>query len=646
MERPQTLEIDQALFGYSDGHRELAASIRLSPKDMYELAARSDLVPGTQLDVNESYLVGFCLPESRIFALIRTWLAPEMPRPGCVWSHVLLLPKTFLASQVDLGILETLFVRPDGSNVREHYSQKLNVHRLAKAVPPEVALMARLLVAYYDPGEVSLEVARDRDSYRAALALWSQQWPRLRSEFEFKTALDLDRNADPGSRSVSGNLRLDRADAAEEDLWLPLAVEDAVARTVTPLRRFLWRYGKDFKRPRQAFKDLVKLYGESRHSVHGMNAAQISWIIKDAAGRQNAVTLKRDLLGVISSTPALIPRIVTGDYVDVIAGLKPVQRGLVSNNELAEAVSSFASDDIPSLAAALDRFGWDESVDLKIVSDTIVGNITTDSFLDPAMPKTFVMRVLRQRPELIQACNLDIIRAADAVELLELVDDAPTQGNLIARIFAERPVGQSSSRIFTYPSLALHVAAEMHASGKLHHRWQETLSSQVNRIASAGTDDLAGIQNVSHAIQLLDFPIYAPVDASVWAQAAKRDGNAGSSADRIVVDAFVMVLSTRAGVAESLPLIAEVLPRLRQAAFANAFPSKVRSFLDKHLPDVSDSWDFNKRLLKVLRRAARDGADVSSVVNLLSLTEEEAAYALDVSDDESRFNLARLFWPW
>jgi hypothetical protein len=470
MERPQTLQIDQALFGYSDGHRQLAASIRLSAKDTYELAARSDLVPGTQLDGDDSYVVGFCLSESRIFALIKTWLAPEMPRPGCVWSHVLLLPKAFLAAQVDLGILETMFVRPDGSNVHDRYSRKLSVRRLAKAARPQAALVARLLVAYYDSGDTSLELPRDKDINQAVLALWSQQWPRLRSEFEFRAALTPDTMASANSRSVSGDGTLDQLEAAEKDSWLPLAVEDAVATTVTPLRRFLWRYGKDVTKPRKAFKSLVRLYAESRHSVHGMSAAQISSVIKSAPGRQNALTLKRDLLGVISSTPALIPRIISSDYVDVVVGLKPVQRGLLNQNELSQAISSFASDEIPRLAASLERYEWDQSTDLKVVSDTIVRNITTDSFLDPALPKTFVMRVLRRRPELIRTCEPDIIGAVDAAELLELVEDVSTQRKLLGRIFAEGPTGQLSLRVLVY--VAWHCMSRPRCA-----RWANSITS-------------------------------------------------------------------------------------------------------------------------------------------------------------------------
>jgi hypothetical protein len=41
--------IDQALFGYSDGHRQIASSVRLPPKDLYLLSSASDLASGARL---------------------------------------------------------------------------------------------------------------------------------------------------------------------------------------------------------------------------------------------------------------------------------------------------------------------------------------------------------------------------------------------------------------------------------------------------------------------------------------------------------------------------------------------------------------------------------------------------------------------
>jgi hypothetical protein len=99
MSMPEELEIGQALFGYSEGHRQLASSVSLTSKDVYELSMRSDLAPGASLSGTKSYITGFQLPDTRSYALIKTWAAPEMPRPGCVWSHVLILSRSFLSKQ-------------------------------------------------------------------------------------------------------------------------------------------------------------------------------------------------------------------------------------------------------------------------------------------------------------------------------------------------------------------------------------------------------------------------------------------------------------------------------------------------------------------------------------------------------------------
>ncbi len=104
--------IDQALFGYADGHRQIASSFRLPPTDLYLLSAASDLASGTRLGENGSYLTGLPLPEARRYAFLRTWAAPEMPRPGCVWSHALLLDPRAIASLSTFSELLLLFRRP------------------------------------------------------------------------------------------------------------------------------------------------------------------------------------------------------------------------------------------------------------------------------------------------------------------------------------------------------------------------------------------------------------------------------------------------------------------------------------------------------------------------------------------------------
>lgn len=72
-----------------------------------------------------------------------------------------------------------------------------------------------------------------------------------------------------------------------------------------------------------------------------------------------------------------------------------------------------------------------------------------------------------------------------------------------------------------------------------------------------------------------------------------------------------------------------------------------RALLDRRLPSIGDNWDFNKRILKVLRKANRDAIDVGPIVFQLSLTAEELTYVYGEDDEKSlASSLTRLFWPW
>src|SRR5262245_53670958 len=89
--------IKQALHGYSDGHRLLAFSCRL-PRDAENLMLiLSDLSGPGGGDQFDPYLTGYPLGSAGRYALACTWPAPEMGRPGCVWTHTLLLGEELLA---------------------------------------------------------------------------------------------------------------------------------------------------------------------------------------------------------------------------------------------------------------------------------------------------------------------------------------------------------------------------------------------------------------------------------------------------------------------------------------------------------------------------------------------------------------------
>ena len=98
------MTVEQCLFGYDDGHRLLASSIPLGT-EAATLTEMSDLAPGAVFGRSESYWTGVPAPGISRYVLMRTWPAPEMSRPGCVWTHALLFEPSLLEELGDLAAL-------------------------------------------------------------------------------------------------------------------------------------------------------------------------------------------------------------------------------------------------------------------------------------------------------------------------------------------------------------------------------------------------------------------------------------------------------------------------------------------------------------------------------------------------------------
>ena len=81
----------QALFGYDAGHHLIEASLKLSTEIRHFLAVATDLSGSSPALGFETSYTGMPLPGSSYYALFCTWLAPEMPRPGSVWSQVIFI---------------------------------------------------------------------------------------------------------------------------------------------------------------------------------------------------------------------------------------------------------------------------------------------------------------------------------------------------------------------------------------------------------------------------------------------------------------------------------------------------------------------------------------------------------------------------
>lgn len=303
----QEPQLHQALHGYADGHRQLALSTTLKPRDQKRLLALSDISgPGARLD-DDGYLTGYPLAESGFFALGRTWPAAEMPRPGCVWTHTLLIDFTDLAALESLTGLLHLFRRPLGSSAASAYSKQVILPARAQAQLSALAerWVRPVMAGLY--GKPKRRIVVDRfgaDVDSTVLLLWSQQWPRLRRSFRFCTFAASDRSTDNCIFDLQVLPSLDRSVrtrfayvvdaenvAPSTGRWLDDAVEDLLHPDGSGLRDFFRRLGADVAAGREAFQPLCRLHRAVTDS-HRQRAAVVDAIaiLRDELGAKNART--------------------------------------------------------------------------------------------------------------------------------------------------------------------------------------------------------------------------------------------------------------------------------------------------------------------------------------------------------------------
>jgi hypothetical protein len=117
--------IHQTVHGYSEGHRLLATSNQLSDIDQRTLLRLSDR-SGDIVTGFKEYLTGYPLSDSNYFALAKTWHAPEMERPGCVWTHTLLIERKYFQYLTNIHPLKSLFIRPQKGSPFSSYRKPLS----------------------------------------------------------------------------------------------------------------------------------------------------------------------------------------------------------------------------------------------------------------------------------------------------------------------------------------------------------------------------------------------------------------------------------------------------------------------------------------------------------------------------------------
>jgi hypothetical protein len=280
----------------------------------------------------ESYITGYALSGSRLYCLARTWFAPELPRPGCVWTHSLLIRDEDVARIKDFNTLNRLFRRPTVDsystyerrlqlNVDEQAGQKIDVE--PSAVLEGLYGSSKKIVV---PGESS------KVFEGLVLAIMGQQWPRLRRSFRFCTGAlsirDTEFDLSISPPEITHSIGPDGVVISQKQVatlgregWLEIARSDLQSgNDQSDYRQFLWLFGPDYQDGRLAFKPLSEIFVLLQNADGALLADSLLTAVSHYFPRQfEAQRIKKAIFGRLAS------------YTEKLGGEATILRLLVSH---------------------------------------------------------------------------------------------------------------------------------------------------------------------------------------------------------------------------------------------------------------------------------------------------------------------------
>ena len=119
--------IEQTLYGYNKGHGLLSSSFTVRPNNDSSLMSVLSDWTGFRNELGEdSYMTFYPLSNGEKYAFAKTWYAEEMERPGCVWTHTLIVDLKDMDRNFDFRVLNDYFRRPQKDDY-EFYQHKIEI---------------------------------------------------------------------------------------------------------------------------------------------------------------------------------------------------------------------------------------------------------------------------------------------------------------------------------------------------------------------------------------------------------------------------------------------------------------------------------------------------------------------------------------
>ncbi|MBU9270266.1 hypothetical protein [Burkholderia gladioli] len=598
------MQIEQCIFGYDDGHRLIASSLRLTGNAASELTHLSDLAPGVSFGESDGYWTGMPFPKLGKYVLMKTWPAPEMPRPGCVWTHALLIePKLFEFVQ-ELSTLWPLMRRPIsiGDNIR--YEQPLEIADLNNSATVSATFDGlqrggEILEFLYSPSIGAVVVEKPGELDATIFAVWSQQWPRLRRNFRFQTAAMRENTARSNIRFdlklVLGSANRQPSSSAP---WVIAARADLAESADGNFRNFIWRYGQDVKKQKSSFRPLSELFVINKHQATEMPAIYLPGLLEtNFPDPDDAVIAKQDVVD---------GRILEKHQVDILAYLlqNPEQNTFPMPSD--DGIKQFAKnwpERSGEILALAEKAIVDPSELAQQIAQVALNSVPASSFwsLTDRHPK-IRRQLLRQNPSLLDSNAIDSLDASEIADLLPISSGNPALAeNVIGRLLNRNDflIARTAFEHFGNQTVLLLIERLDRTDDAGLSEWLRMLSAYPNLLLKVPV--MSTVRRTTTLLILAEALDWLSADVlrsgtEPWQAALAQSRSDLPQDDTDILRAFLISLSLATGGPAAAPMLEECFEPLHDRILHSFLPWKASELLLPVLPSLGWGWNWDVAL--------------------------------------------------
>jgi len=421
---PQKLKIHQALYGYSNGHNLITSSVEVKGENKRTLLILTDMSGATMLPGFEMYLSGFPLPEGDAFAFSKTWYAEEMERPGCVWTHVLFIPRKIFFTYKNIAVFKKYFKRPN-RNELESYSNPVEV--IIETDDYDIDLQSRItssvITSLYSTENLSVFLPSEKSSVSDSLILkiWENQWPSLKSVFSFctgalsnreinKKSFDLQVIPHSAKRTIEREVKkgifvkVNELNHEQENAERQDYLEKALNDDCDGFGQFLFDIKTDIEGDRRLLLFLFKCYENKKSFKGNSNIVNLISLVSSRFPLSNEVPkFKKALLGSEKDRNDLLGNLSEAELLSSIASANTGNAFDWSELKIIERVSNLWRNNIEMSKKLIDTLVSREPDEFsKVVIGQFVKLIDVDALLNISgnNPK-ILYAFIQASPELI-----------------------------------------------------------------------------------------------------------------------------------------------------------------------------------------------------------------------------------------------------